>query len=317
MSYPTSNATNKSNSTSARSWVGYDADQSTGKPVAPIGFTLVELLVVIAIIGVLVGLLLPAIQAAREAARRAQCQGHLHEIGTALLNYEQQHGELPIGCIGYRLPGSDASPPQRLISWNVQLLPFVEQKALREQADLKMPANESPNREVGSVLLPLFLCPSTVEDALFSTATLWRGMAFTDYGGTYGVEGVTRNHPDFGNPHAVEQPKQTVNDESLGVMLYNEPVTFKQITDGTADTTIVAEALTRRVTNAEWANGHNIFAQEETTPINNALGGDEIGSPHPGGALVTFCDGHVSFLQEDIEQAVLNALLTSSGGEAL
>jgi prepilin-type processing-associated H-X9-DG protein len=69
----------------------------------------------------------------------------------------------------------------------------------------------------------------------------------------------------------------------------------------------------------EWPNGHNIFAQRQDNSINGPSSGgygNEIGSPHPGGASVTFCDGHVAFLHEDIDQLALIALLTRSGDEA-
>jgi prepilin-type processing-associated H-X9-DG protein len=66
----------------------------------------------------------------------------------------------------------------------------------------------------------------------------------------------------------------------------------------------------------EWVNGHNLLAQEQSTPINGVTGlVDEIGSPHPGGASLVFCDGRVEFVMETIEQPVLNAMLTKAGGE--
>jgi prepilin-type processing-associated H-X9-DG protein len=233
------------------------------------------------------------------------------------LNYEGQHGELPVGCIGYtgKIVGGVTQPPL-LISWNVQTLPFLEQQPLWDRYRMDLPSMDPANRDLGATVLGIFLCPSTPSEVLINPTGTWRGQAFTDYAGIYGVEGLGRDHPDFGNPDVPDAPKQTLHDESLGVMLYDEATAIKQIDDGTAHTVSVAEALSRRVTTSEWANGHNIFAHGQDNPVNGLTGYDnEVGSPHPGGAQVTFCDGHVDFLSDDTEQEVLNALLTRSGGE--
>src|SRR5262249_10326994 len=58
-------------------------------------FTLVELLVVIAVIAILIALLLPAVQAAREAANRLSCSNQMHQIGIALMNYENKRKAFP------------------------------------------------------------------------------------------------------------------------------------------------------------------------------------------------------------------------------
>ena len=273
------------------------------------GFTLVELLVVLAIIGTLVALLLPAVQAARESARKAQCENNLRQIGLALTLHESIHDAFPVGCIGCRfeqpLPGQP-SVKQRFISWNLLLLPAVEEAALHEQFRMNLPSYDAVNRPVGGAVLPLFLCPSTPLDATRSTTGLWKGLAFTDYGGVYGVEGTGRDEKD-------ETKRQWLAATSLGVMLYEEATPARAIADGLSRTAIVAELATRRQSGCEWVNGHNVVAQEQSNPINGVGLDDEIGGPHPGGALVVFADAHVEFMKEATEQAVLNAMLTRAG----
>jgi prepilin-type N-terminal cleavage/methylation domain-containing protein/prepilin-type processing-associated H-X9-DG protein len=285
-------------------------------------FTLVELLVVIAIIGALVGLLLPAVQAAHESARRTQCQNHLRQLGVAMALHANAHGAFPVGCLGNR-GDYTATPPilSRFISWNVQLLPFLEESALQEQFDFSLPSYHAANKKVATTIVQVFLCPSTEQEALRNSTGAWRDAAFTDYAGIYGVEGVGRNRDDskLDNENAddeVEDSLQTLRDDSLGVLLYDEAVAPKHVTDGLSKTACLAETVNRRENETEWVNGQNIFAQEESSPINHHVDpGNEVGSPHPGGASLAFCDGHVAFVAESIDQAVLNAMLTKAGGE--
>jgi prepilin-type processing-associated H-X9-DG protein len=107
-----------------------------------------------------------------------------------------------------------------------------------------------------------------------------------------------------------------LRDDSLGVMLYELAVAPREIVDGLSRTAAVGETVLRRRSESEWINGHNVFAQEAATPINHASSqGNEIGSTHPGGASLVFCDTHVEFVGESIDQTVLIALLTKAGGE--
>jgi prepilin-type processing-associated H-X9-DG protein len=274
--------------------------------------TLLELLVVVSIIGALMALVLPAVQAAREAARRGQCQHHLRQLGIAAITHESRSAALPIGCVGCRLslvPGGGPPAPQRFIAWNVNILPLMELPQLWDRFDYSKPSYWPANKEVGAAIVDEFLCPSTAEEALRQPTGLWKGTAFTDYAGIYGVEGEGRTAT---NANAA----QWLLADSLGVMLYEQPVASREIVDGLSRTAMIAETLLRRQIESEWVNGHNVFAQEQSTRINHPSGiGNDIGSPHPGGAALVFCDGHVAFVSETIEQRVLISLLTKAGGE--
>ncbi|NOZ39014.1 MAG: DUF1559 domain-containing protein [Planctomycetes bacterium] len=273
------------------------------------GFTLVELLVVIAIIGVLVGLLLPAVQAAREAARRTQCQSNLRQIGIGLAGHEATYRIFPVGCVECKfIPGNPANAPsapwniafglRRYTSWNLRLLPFIEQQPVWQLYDDTKPFDHADNREAISTAIPTFLCPSAPRES--------KDDAFTDYCGMYGVGGKGRDRDEVDSPH-------WLNDASLGVMLYEVPTRASEIPDGLAHTVLVAERAGSEQ-QSQWADGHNCFDQNQNTGINQ-FDDNEIYSKHPGMAGVVYCDGHVQFLNASIEQSVLLAVLTRAGGE--
>jgi uncharacterized protein DUF1559 len=95
-------------------------------------------LVTTAVIGVLIALLLPAVQAAREAARRTQSMNNMKQQMLALLNHESAKKAFPAHAI-YK----DGKP---LLSWRVQILPYIEQQALYEQFHLDEPWDSEHNR---------------------------------------------------------------------------------------------------------------------------------------------------------------------------
>src|SRR5262249_23894897 len=97
------------------------------------GFSLVELVIVCAIVGVLLALLLPAAQAVRVRAMEMVCKNNLHQLNLAAAQYAETNKRLPppgsVGLIG---------------GWTVELLPYIDQKNLRDRIVPGSPILQAP-----------------------------------------------------------------------------------------------------------------------------------------------------------------------------
>jgi len=111
-------------------------------------------LTTVAISGILVALLLPAVQAAREAARRNVSMNNLKQIMLALLNYHDTHGQFPPHA-------SYDENDNKLLSWRVHILPYLDQQQLYEQFRLDEPWDSAHNRKLISKMPELYLDPSS------------------------------------------------------------------------------------------------------------------------------------------------------------
>jgi len=189
------------------------------------GFTLIELLVVIAIIAILIALLLPAVQQAREAARRTQCRNNLKQLGIAVHNYYDQFSSFPLLAATWDYGYS----PQ------AQLLPFLEQANLHDLIDFNEPLmvglpwdpDLNPALALAAATpVAVFICPSDAGEVMYQTD---KGELFA--GGNYLMNGGSGLELNY------------CTQENDGLFWRGSSLKFKDLTDGTTSTVLIAETL--------------------------------------------------------------------------
>ena len=97
-------------------------------------FSVIETLVVIAIIAVLIGLLLPAVGAARRRAIETVCKNNLKQINLAVAQLVETQKRLPD-------PGNSGV----VGGWTIEVLPFLDQKNLRDRVTPGGPISAAPD----------------------------------------------------------------------------------------------------------------------------------------------------------------------------
>ncbi|HEV3416927.1 MAG TPA: DUF1559 domain-containing protein [Pirellulales bacterium] len=300
------------------------------------GFTLVELLVVITIIAMLMALLVPVIGKAREAARRTQCMNSQRQIGEAMLLYATQNNFMP--------PTLSISPLETTATGATNYYLYGWAQALMGQlgrTDLTIGQAPSYSAVIGTApYIQLLVCP---DDASKVGAT----------GGplTYVVNGGCAN--DYGNALKNGLPVDWRENGAWDYRVSNNgtptvnrtSIDFIAKHDGTATTISHSENLdatsyvasnvaypnTLAGFNSLWTAATTALAEPQqcilwTTLAANPLNFNQDAgngkldaiharpsSNHPGGAVVTYCDGHTSFIADSINYQIYAMLMTSSG----
>jgi len=273
------------------------------------GFTIVELLVVITIIALLMALIFPVLSSAREAARRALCVTNMQQLTKAATTYATIKGSFP-PLMGLPKSGVGANMPKQY-GWTFYLLPYVERT---DVYDTIIGRNSSATAQPDFVVtIQVYMCPSDPPETAGDITPL-------SYAANAGMQDVASGNkpPDWranGVFHNTNNFGQSWTPEKLDL-------DFLAKGDGARNTFCYLE----NVNLVSWANATEpdlgVIWQNATT-INPGLNRDLPGacdypharpsSRHPAGFVVSFCDGHVSFVNEAIDYTVYSRLMTPAG----
>jgi prepilin-type N-terminal cleavage/methylation domain-containing protein/prepilin-type processing-associated H-X9-DG protein len=320
------------------------------------GFTLVELLVVIAIIGLLIALLLPAVQAARESARRSQCINNLKQIGLAFQTHEESNKHLPTGGWGWHWHGDpdrgfDRTQPG---GWVYNILPFIEQQALREQGgggqpDVMEAIQLSEGAKVAATPLPNFTCPTRRVAVLaypYVHGACCGGKWFENIDkpaaagrSDYAVNTGDQTPADLGGPStfwpisATPLPPASVT-RHTGICYSQSTLRLADVLDGTSLTYMVGERyinpdhyesgtgsdddqtmyIGQDRDTFRWTTLSTAPVLRDRRGVNNIYG---FGSAHPNGMNAVFCDGSVHTIQYSIAPEIHRRLGNRKDGQEI
>jgi prepilin-type processing-associated H-X9-DG protein len=296
------------------------------------------MLVVIVIIGMLAALLLPALIGARARARQNQCLNNQRELASAIKQYETAKDSLP----GYRnRVGGTADG----LTWVAVLLPHLGRNDVWEVLrSTKVSALIAAGQPYPADLPPTIaqlVCPSH-DEKLSVTFPL----SYVANCGWY--DAPTYTGPDTNMPL---QPLFVDRDVTAPV-----PLRTDKIKDGSQNTLMLSENLQAtqwfpldgwngtsprlpsvvhvgmlwaRVFGANAAPDYSPYAlnreREPASPPSFPNDPTTIAaytlfarpsSNHPGGVVVSYCDGHQDFLADDIDEIVYQQLMSPDDAQA-
>jgi hypothetical protein len=213
----------------------------------------------------------PWLSASQETAERARSANNLKQIGLAFHNFADAHGRFPAD-----IRGPDGTP---LLSWRVELLPFLEQQPLFDAIRKDEPWDSPHNRALLEHMPPVFAIQGA-EDP---------GPGQTFYTG-------------FTGPHTVFEKRA------------GRPLTFAEVPDGTSNTIAVVEAREAVL----WTRpDSDIPFTLDATRLQREAVKPRVGGQWPGGFHALMLDGSVRFLRDSISEQILQALVTRDGGEVV
>ncbi len=306
------------------------------------GFTLLELLVVVAIIAAIAGLLIPAVMKVREAANRTRCQSNLRQLALGCHGFHDTFGTLPYSQYGtQRGFAYGAGPDSYAWSWLALLLPQVEEKNVYDQWGI--PAQKLFARDVASLRITLFLCPSddaftagprtdagNLEGYAVGLAN-YKGVSGANWGDDFDEFQQERGRIPTDWRHRGTNGSFDGMNQGDGALFrrnLSRPVRLASITDGLSNTLLIGEDVPSRNQWVSWPYANNAYGTCAIPPNVRRPNGGEYGSwdwantwsfrsRHLNGLNFAFADGTVRFVDNAIALDIYRALATIQGGEAI
>lgn len=277
------------------------------------GFTRLELLGLVAALFLLMGLLLPNnFNWSHHAARLNQCMNNQRQIADAMTLFAKAHGFMPAAMSSPVDPATGKQVPVPF-GWAQGLLPELQLSDLVPNS-YTMTTADAP-------FFPLLVC---AEDGnRFGNGAHDGPLSYVVNGG-----GFKNWNPKIGVPFdspangAWSFPSETTSHPGPTTSLE-----FIAKHKGLAQTISHSENLDARsyILSSPRADYEDEILWDPSAPLrfNQDAGNGKLdnaharpSSNHGGGALVTFCDGHVSFINDSISYSVYATLMVSDPAAA-
>jgi hypothetical protein len=210
--------------------------------------------------------LAPLARNARDEGHRMQSANNLKEFGMALWRYHDAHMSLPAQ---YR-----ASAEKKLLSWRVELLPYLEQKDLYDQFHLNEAWDSEHNRKLIEKMPEVFASPA-----------LSSGQK---------AKGLTNYLAPAGKGMIFDGTSST---------------RFADVRDGTSNTIMVVEVAPDSA--VVWTKPEDLPI-DLTMPLKKLTGQGQ--KNNRKGFFTLFCDGSVHFLNDNVDATTLSRLFQMADG---
>lgn len=302
---------------------------------------------VIAIVGVLVALLLPAVQAAREASRRSSCVNNLKQLGIALQSFHAAQRRFPPGRGGpapmvfsaqaYLLPYVEEGSLEGQIDFT---------SAPTNLTIAGVPYSGNANKPAAEQVVRVLMCPTDVAEGRVVGSNFGgtnyvanAGSGTLNFGSLTGADGVfyIRSKIDFrkltdGSTYTVAfserqlgngQPQPAASRDNSQLVIWE---LFNSMPFGPTPCEAAVAGSWYSQRGAKWILGNygNTLYNHYYPP--NSPQWDSMNLPqqmalmtarssHTGGVNVSFCDGSVRFVDDEVRLEVWRAAATRAGSE--